>query len=64
MEGEHPLTVVEVAIRPSHARSRKCVQEELRAAFAADQQAREEGEDDDETQPPSPGSSHIFKITL
>ena len=63
MEGEHPLTVVEVAIRPSHARSRKCVQEELRAAFAA-KQAREEGEDDDETQPPSPGSSHIFKITL
>ena len=64
MEGEHPLTVVEVAVGPSHARSRECVQEELRAAYAADQQAREEGEDVDETQPPSPGSSHVFKITL
>ena len=65
MEGEHPLTVVEVAIGPSRSRSRsrECVQEELRAAFAADQQAREEGEDDDETQPPSPGSSHVLKIT-
>ena len=64
MEGEHPLTVVEVAVGTSHARSQECVQEELRVAFAADQQAREEGEDDDETQPPSPGSSHVFKITL
>ena len=61
MEGEHPLTVVEVGVGSS--RSRECVQEELRAAFAADQQAREEGEDDDETQPPSPGSSHVLKIT-
>ena len=57
MEGEHPLTVVEVAVGPSHARSRESVQEELRAAYAADQQAREEGEDVDETQPPSPGKS-------
>ena len=64
MEGEHPLTVVEVAVGPSHARSREFVQEELRAAFAADQQAREEGEDDDETQPPFSGSSHVLKITL
>ena len=64
MEGERPLTVVEVAVGPSHAHSREYVQEELRAAFVADQQAREEGEDDDETQPPSPGSSHVFKITL
>ena len=60
MEGEHPLTVVEVGERLS--RSRECVQEELRAAFAAEQ-AREEGEDDDETQPPSPNSSHDLKIT-
>ena len=60
MEGEHPLTVVEVGERLS--RSRECVQEELRAAFAA-KQAREEGEDDDETQPPSPDSSHDLKIT-
>ena len=44
--------------------SRECVQEELRAAYAADQQAREEGDDVDETQPPSPSSSHVFKITL
>ena len=64
MEEEHPLTVVEVAVGPSHACSRECVQEELRAAFAVDQQAREEGEDDDETQPPSLGSSHVLKITL
>ena len=56
MEGEHPLTVVEVAVGPSHARSRECVQEELRAAYTADQQARDEGEDVDETQPPSPGT--------
>ena len=63
MEGEHPLTVVEVGVGSSCSRSRECVQEELRAAFAADQQAREEGEDDDETQPPSPGSSHVLKIT-
>ena len=61
MEGEHPLTVVEVGERLS--RSRECVQEELRAAFAADQQAREEGEDDDETQPASLDSSHVLKIT-
>ena len=60
MEGEHPLTVVEVG--EGSSRSRKCVQEELRVAFAA-KQAREEGEDDDETQPPSPGSSHVLKIT-
>ena len=60
MEGEHPLTVVEVG--EGLSRSRECVQEELRAAFAAEQ-AREEGEDDDETQPPSPGSSHVLKIT-
>ena len=64
MEGEHPLIVVEVTVGPSHARSRECVQEELRAAFTADQQGREEGEDDDETQLPSPGSSHVLKITL
>ena len=51
MEREHPLTVVEVAVGPSRSRSQECVQEELRATFAADQQAREEGEDDDETQP-------------
>ena len=63
MEGEHPLTVVEVAVGPSRSCSRECVHEELRAAFAADQQAREEGEDDDETQPPSPGSSYVLKIT-
>ena len=60
MEGEHPLTVMEVG--EGSSRSRKCVQEELRAAFAA-KQAREEGEDDDETQPPSPDSSHDLKIT-
>ena len=64
MEGEHPLTVVEVAVGLSHSRSRECMQEELRAAFAADQQAREEGEDDDETQSASPCSSHVLKITL
>ena len=64
MEGEHPLTIVEVVVGSLHSRLRECVQEELRAAFAADQQAREEGEDDDETQPPSPGSSHVLKITL
>ena len=40
------------------------MQEELKAAYAADQQAREEGDDVDEIQPPSPGSSHVFKITL
>ena len=60
MEREHPLTVVEVGQGSSC--SRDSVQEELRAAFAA-KQAREEGGDDDETQPPSPGSSHILKIT-
>ena len=60
MEGEHPLTVVEVG--EGLSRSRECVQGELRAAFAAEQ-AREEGEDDDETQPPSPDSSHDLKIT-
>ena len=54
MEREHPLTVVEVGQGSSC--SRDSVQEELRAAFAAEQ-AREEGGDDDETQPPSPGSS-------
>ena len=64
MEGEHPLTVVEVAVGLSYSRSRECMQEELRAAFAADQQAREEGEDDDETQSASPCSSHVLKITL
>ena len=64
MEGEHPLTIVEVVVGSSHSRLRECVQEELRATFAANQQAREEGEDDDETQPPSPGSSHVLKITL
>ena len=65
MEGEHPLTVVEVGVGSSysHSHSRECMQEELRAAFATDQQAREEGEDDDETQPPSPGNSHVLKIT-
>ena len=52
--------MVEVAVGPSHARSRECMQEELRAAYAADQQAREEGDDVDETQPPSPGSSHVL----
>ena len=60
MEGKHPLTVVEVGEESS--RSRECMQEELKAAFAAEQ-AREEGGDDDETQPPSAGSSHILKIT-
>ena len=63
MEEEHPLTVVKVGVGPSCSRSRECMQKELRAAFAADQQAREEGEDDDKTQPPSPGSSHVLKIT-
>ena len=60
MEGKHPLTVVEVGEESSC--SRESMQEELKAAFAAEQ-AREEGGDDDETQPPSPGSSHILKIT-
>ena len=60
MEREHPLTVVEVGQGSSC--SRDSVQEELRAAFAAEQ-AREEGGDDDETQPPSPNSSHDLKIT-
>ena len=32
----------------------------LKAAFTAEQ-AREEGGDDDETQLPSPGSSHVLK---
>ena len=54
---------MEVGVGSSRSRSRECVQEELRAAFAADQQAREEGEDDDETQPPSLDSSHVLKIT-
>ena len=53
---------MEVGVGSSRSRSRECVQEELRAAFAA-KQAREEGEDDDETQPPSPDSSHDLKIT-
>ena len=58
MEVEHPLTAVEVG--QGSSRSRDCVQEELRAAFVA-KQAREEGGDDDETQPPSPGNSHVLK---
>ena len=58
MEGEHSLTVVEVG--QGSSRSRDYVQEELRATFAAEQ-AREEGGDDDETQLPSPGSSHVLK---
>ena len=61
MEGEHPLTVVEVG--EGSSRSRECVQEELKAAFTADHQAREEGFNDDETQPPSLGSSHVLKVT-
>ena len=40
--------------------SRDSVQEELSAAFAVEQ-ARKEVGDDDETQPPSPGSSHVLK---
>ena len=47
------MTVVEVGQGPS--RSRESVQEELRAALAVDQ-ARGDASDDDETQPPSPGS--------
>ena len=36
------------------------MQEELRAAFVTEQ-AREEGGDDDKTQSPFPGSSHVLK---
>ncbi|KAK9996614.1 hypothetical protein SO802_021300 [Lithocarpus litseifolius] len=49
---ERPLTVVQVGQRSS--RSRESVQEELRAVLAAENMARGDASDDDETQPPSP----------
>ena len=45
--------VIEVGEGSSH--SQQSMQEELRAALAAEQ-ARGDASDDDETQPPSPGS--------
>ncbi|KAF3962522.1 hypothetical protein CMV_012977 [Castanea mollissima] len=64
MRRERGLTVVEVG--EGNGRSRQSVQEELDAAFAADQ-ARGDASDDDETQPPddvvqeTPASNNLRK---
>ena len=54
MERDHPLTIVQVG--QGSSRSRDIMQEELRAAYDAEHARWEEGDDDDETQPPSAGS--------